>query len=50
MSTIRETVIVSRTHDLGGGFEVRRALPSEERRTVGPFVFFDQMGPTVLRA
>ena len=25
---------------------VRRALPAAERRTVGPFVFFDQMGPT----
>jgi redox-sensitive bicupin YhaK (pirin superfamily) len=38
------------THDLGDGFHVRRALPSSERRMVGPFVFFDQMGPTVLRA
>jgi redox-sensitive bicupin YhaK (pirin superfamily) len=45
-----ETVIVPRTRDLGDGFEVRRALPSIERRMVGPFVFFDQMGPTVLRA
>src|SRR6516162_850087 len=50
MSTIREAVIVPRTRDLGDGFEVRRVLPSEERRTVGPFVFFDQMGPVVLRA
>lgn len=39
------TVIVPRTRDLGDGFEVRRALPSTERRMVGPFVFFDQMGP-----
>jgi redox-sensitive bicupin YhaK (pirin superfamily) len=45
-----ETIIVPRTRDLGGGFEVRRVLPSGERRTVGPFVFFDQMGPTVLPA
>src|SRR6202011_4227687 len=45
-----EAVIVPRTRDLGDGFEVRRVLPSAERRTVGPFVFFDQMGPTVLRA
>jgi redox-sensitive bicupin YhaK (pirin superfamily) len=44
-----ETVIVPRTRDLGGGFEVRRALPSSQRRMVGPFVFFDQMGPAVLR-
>ncbi|MGE3066388.1 MAG: pirin family protein, partial [Hyphomicrobiaceae bacterium] len=28
-----------------GGFEVRRALPSAGRRMVGPFIFFDQMGP-----
>ena len=39
-----ETVIVPRTRDLGG-FEVRRVLPSVERRMVGPFVFLDQMGP-----
>ncbi len=44
-----ETVVVPRTRDLGDGFEVRRALPSSERRMVGPFVFFDQMGPAVLR-
>ncbi len=41
-----ETVIVPRAHDLGG-FEVRRALPSVRRRMIGPFIFFDQMGPTV---
>ena len=39
-----ETVIVPRAHDLGG-FEVRRALPVVGRRMVGPFIFFDQMGP-----
>ena len=39
-----ETVIVPRARDLGG-FEVRRALPSRMRQTVGPFIFFDQMGP-----
>ncbi len=39
-----ETVVVPRAHDIGG-FEVRRALPSRQRRLVGPFVFFDQMGP-----
>ena len=42
-----ETVIVPRTRDLGG-FEVRRALPSVERRMVGPFVFFDRLGPAAL--
>src|SRR6185503_10764927 len=44
-----ETVIVPRPRDLGG-FEVRRVLPSAERRSVGPFVFFDQVGPAELMA
>jgi redox-sensitive bicupin YhaK (pirin superfamily) len=39
-----ETVIVPRARDLGG-FEVRRALPSAKRQMVGPFIFFDEMGP-----
>lgn len=39
-----ETVIVPRARDLGG-FEVRRALPSAARQMVGPFIFFDQIGP-----
>ena len=39
-----ETVIVPRARDLGG-FEVRRALPAARRQMVGPFIFFDQMGP-----
>lgn len=45
-----ETVIIPRTSELGSGFTVQRALPSAHRRMVGPFVFFDQMGPTVLRS
>ncbi len=36
--------IVPRSVDLGG-FEVRRVLPSSAKRTVGPFVFWDQAGP-----
>ena len=39
-----ELVIVPRVRDLGG-FEVRRALPHGRRQMVGPFIFFDQMGP-----
>ena len=39
-----ETLIVPRAVDLGG-MEVRRALPSIKRQMVGPFIFFDQMGP-----
>jgi hypothetical protein len=40
--------IVPRVHDLGDGFQVRRALPAPARRSVGPFVFFDHMGPVTL--
>ena len=41
-----EAVILPPVRDLGDGFQVRRALPSPQRRMVGPFIFFDQMGPT----
>lgn len=37
-------IIVPRARDIGG-FEVRRALPAVTKRMVGPFIFFDQMGP-----
>jgi redox-sensitive bicupin YhaK (pirin superfamily) len=37
------------THDLGG-FKVHRTLPHRERTCVGPFIFFDQMGPAKLEA
>jgi hypothetical protein len=40
-----ETIIEPRIRDLGG-FQVRRVLPSVRRRHVGPFVFFDHLGPT----
>jgi redox-sensitive bicupin YhaK (pirin superfamily) len=39
-----ELVIDQRRRDLGG-FEVGRVLPFAKRRMVGPFVFFDHMGP-----
>jgi redox-sensitive bicupin YhaK (pirin superfamily) len=39
-----EMVIMPRAHDVGG-FEVRRALPAKEKQMIGPFIFFDQMGP-----
>ena len=42
-------VITPKAKDIGG-FEVRRALPSIERRSIGPFVFFDQMGPATFPA
>lgn len=44
-----ETVIVPRARDLGN-FEVRRALPSAQRQMVGPFIFFDQFGPVLMKA
>lgn len=43
-----DMVIVARARDLGG-FEVRRALPSARRQMVGPFIFFDQMGPALMQ-
>ncbi len=39
-----DLVIETRCHDLGG-FEVGRVLPFHKRRMVGPFIFFDRMGP-----
>jgi len=45
-----EVVVLPRTHDLGDRFEVRRALPSRQKRMVGPFVFLDQMGPHTFAA
>jgi redox-sensitive bicupin YhaK (pirin superfamily) len=40
-----ELAISSRRKDLGGGFQVGRVLPYAARRMVGPFIFFDHMGP-----
>jgi redox-sensitive bicupin YhaK (pirin superfamily) len=45
MSNAIEQMIDRRTADLGGGFEVGRVLPFRARRMVGPFIFFDHMGP-----
>lgn len=45
-----EQQLTPRERDLGGGFTVRRALPVPQRRTIGPFVFFDRMGPAGLEA
>jgi redox-sensitive bicupin YhaK (pirin superfamily) len=39
-------IVAPRIHDIGG-FEVRRAVPSIQARSVGPFVFVDHMGPAV---
>lgn len=42
-----DLIVVPRTHELVENFEIRRALPTRRRRMVGPFIFFDQMGPHV---
>lgn len=39
-----ELVLEPRERDLGG-FSVRRLLPTQRRRMVGPWIFFDQFGP-----
>jgi hypothetical protein len=45
-----EQVLLPNVRDLGDGFHVRRALPSAQRRTVGPFIFLDSFGPVTFRA
>lgn len=45
-----DQIIDTRIHDIGGGFEVGRVLPFRQRRMVGPFIFFDRMGPHDLPA
>jgi hypothetical protein len=42
-------IVVPRSVDLGG-FQVHRALPSTQSRMVGPFIFFDHIGPAVFKA
>lgn len=44
-----ETVIQARRRSLGG-FEVGRVLPAAAHRMVGPFVFFDHLGPLDMAA
>lgn len=43
-----EMVIEQRRRDLGGGFEVGRVLPFARRQMIGPFIFFDHIGPVDL--
>lgn len=37
--------VVGEKVDLGGGFLVHRILPQHSKRSVGPFIFLDHMGP-----
>ena len=50
MDTNIDIIIESRTRELINYFKVRRVLPSAKRRMVGPFIFFDEMGPEILGA
>ena len=50
MNTPKPTVIDQRRRDLGGGMEVGRVLPYQGGRMVGPFIFFDHLGPVTLPA
>jgi redox-sensitive bicupin YhaK (pirin superfamily) len=43
-----ELVIDARAADLGGGLTVRRILPFQRRRMVGPFIFMDHAGPVTV--
>lgn len=45
-----DLIVQKRTHDLGGGFTVGRVLPYAKRRMVGPFIFWDHLGPLELEA
>jgi hypothetical protein len=38
-------IVTPRESDIGGGFLVRRLLPAAELRSLGPFIFFDHLGP-----
>lgn len=47
-SDVVAQVVEPRERDLGDGFVVRRVLPAPRRRMVGPFIFWDEMGPVTL--
>ena len=44
MNNIVEAVIPARHRSLGG-HGIRRLLPSTIRQMVGPFIYFDHIGP-----
>ena len=43
-AAFNNNIVIGKSRDLGG-FEVKRVLPQATRQMVGPFIFFDQMGP-----
>lgn len=44
-----ELIIHAKEKDLGDNFFVRRSLPNVKKRMVGPFIFWDHMGPADLK-
>ena len=44
-----EHLIIPSSREIGN-FAVRRALPTAKRRMVGPFIFFDRMGPSIIES
>lgn len=44
-----QQLITPEKHDLGG-FSVRRSLPGDTLKMVGPFIFFDHLGPAIFPA
>jgi hypothetical protein len=45
-----EVKLIGKPHDLGGGMTVTRLIPQAQKRMIGPFVFFDHMGPVDIKA
>ncbi len=50
MNHLPTLIADAHVHDLGDGFLVRRLLPVLQARHVGPFVFFDHMGPVTFES
>lgn len=48
MQDIINLVIRPKEKDIGDGFFVRRSLPHIQKKMVGPFIFWDHMGPAEL--
>lgn len=44
----KHLMLTGQNKDLGGGFMVRRMLPSAQKQAVGPFLFFDHFGPVTV--
>lgn len=49
MSSIVELAITPKSKDLGDNFVIRRSLPDARKKMVGPFIFWDHMGPVKIK-